>query len=73
MRLIPDKPFDTNSYGERLVFDALRECFINDNQFVAFHSYNLTRHDKQSFEIQCKDNTACYSDIIAVTTPSDPN
>ncbi len=59
MRLIPDTPFNTGSYGERLVFDALRECFANDNQFIAFHSYNLTRHDKKrvgevDFLILCK-------------------
>ncbi len=44
MKLIPDSPFDTNSYAERKIFDVLRECFIDDNTIVAFHSFNLTEH-----------------------------
>ncbi len=47
MKLIPDRPFDTNSYAERKVFDVLKECFISENTFVAFHSFNLTAHEKK--------------------------
>ncbi len=59
MKLIPDRPFDTNSYAERKVFDVLRECFIDENTFVAFHSFNLTAHEKKrvgeaDFLILCK-------------------
>jgi len=59
MKLIPDRPFDTNSYAERKVFDVLKECFISENTFTAFHSFNLTAHDKKrvgeaDFLILCK-------------------
>jgi len=59
VRLIPDKPFDTESYAERRVFDVLRECFVSDNQCIAFHSFNLTRHERKrvgeaDFLILCK-------------------
>jgi len=59
MKLIPDRPFDTNSHAEKKVFDAIRDCFSLENTFVAFHSFNLTKHDKKrvgeaDFLILCK-------------------
>ena len=59
MRLIPDIPFDTNSYAERRVFNLLKECFVGEDAFIAFHSFNLTSHDKKrvgeiDFLLLCK-------------------
>jgi len=59
MNIIPNRPFDTNSNAERKVFDILKECFVNENSFVAFHSFNLTEHEKKrvgeaDFIILCK-------------------
>lgn len=47
MKVIPDRPFDTNSYAEKKVFDSIKECFPHENSFVAFHSFNLTKHEKK--------------------------
>lgn len=59
MKLIPDRPFDTNSHAEKKIFDAIRECFSLENASVAFHSFNLTKHEKKrvgeaDFLILCK-------------------
>ena len=59
MRLIPDRPIDNNSRAEKKVFDAIKECFIDDNFFVAYHSIFLTAHEKKrvgeaDFVILCK-------------------
>ena len=59
MKLIPDTPFDTNSYAERRVFNLLKECFSDDDSFISFHSFNLTSHEKKrvgevDFLILCK-------------------
>jgi hypothetical protein len=59
MKIIPNRPFDNDSYAERKVFDTLKECFVNENTFVAFHSFNLTDHAKKrvgeaDFIILCK-------------------
>ena len=53
MRLIPAKPHQTDSQAEYRVFSKLKECFTNNkagNQdYVAFHSLNLTKHATQRF------------------------
>jgi len=59
MRMIPDRPFNTKSNAEKKIFDVLKECFIGDNGFVAFHSLDLTDHERKrigevDFLILCK-------------------
>lgn len=49
MKIIPHQPYDTNSTAEYRVFDKLKESFVNSNEYVAFHSLNLTRHQYKRF------------------------
>jgi len=49
MEIIPSHPYPTNSSAELRVFDKLRESFIDDKSYVAFHSLNLTKHTKKRF------------------------
>jgi len=49
MTIIPSKPYDTNSKAEYRVFDKLREAFVNDPKYMAFHSLNLTKHKTKKF------------------------
>lgn len=49
MKIIPHQPYKTNSSAEYRVFDKLKESFINDNQYIAFHSLNLTKHKTKRF------------------------
>jgi hypothetical protein len=49
MEIIPSRPYPTNSRAELRVFDKLREAFIHDDAYLAFHSLNLTRHESKRF------------------------
>lgn len=49
MTIIPHSPYNTDSKAENRVFDKLRESFINDNKYIAFHSLNLTKHETKKF------------------------
>lgn len=49
MKLIPSSPYKTDSKAENRVFDKLRESFANNNKYLAFHSLNLTKHEKKKF------------------------
>ncbi len=49
MELIPSKPYPTNSRAELRIFDKLRESFVHDPSYLAFHSLNLTRHAAKRF------------------------
>jgi len=49
MEIIPSKPYPTNSRAELRVFDKLRESFVHDFSYLAFHSLNLTRHTTKRF------------------------
>ena len=49
MTIIPSKPYETNSKAEYRVFDKLREAFVNDPKYLAFHSLNLTKHKTKKF------------------------
>ena len=49
MNIIPASPYKTNSNAELRVFDKIKESFANDNRYLAFHSLNLTKHEKKRF------------------------
>ena len=53
MQMIPAVPHRTGSKAELRVFDALRRAFagdsVADEELVAYHSLNLTRHDYKRF------------------------
>lgn len=49
MKIIPASPYKTNSRAEYRIFDKLRESFVNNNKYLAFHSLNLTRHETKKF------------------------
>lgn len=49
MTIIPSSPYKTESRAENRVFDKLRESFVNDPMYLAFHSLNLTTHAKKRF------------------------
>ncbi len=49
MTIIPSKPYKTNSKAEYRLFDKLREAFVNDPKYLAFHSLNLTKHKTKKF------------------------
>ncbi len=49
MQIIPNTPYKTDSRAENRVFDKLRESFVNDPMYLAFHSLNLTTHAKKRF------------------------
>jgi len=49
MTIIPNKPYETNSKAENRVFDKLREAFVNNPKYLAFHSLNLTKHKTKKF------------------------
>jgi hypothetical protein len=49
MKIIPNSPYKTDSKAEYRVFDKLRESFVNDNKYLAFHSLNLTKHETKKF------------------------
>ncbi len=49
MKIIPETPHYTKSTAEYRVFDKITEAFVDDSQYVAFHSLNLTKHNKKRF------------------------
>lgn len=49
MKIIPATPYKTDSSAELRVFDKIRESFVNDNNYLAFHSLNLTKHKTKRF------------------------
>ena len=49
MKIIPASPYKTNSSAEYRIFDKLRESYVNNNRYLAFHSLNLTRHETKKF------------------------
>jgi len=49
MQIIPNTPYKTESKAENRVFDKLRESFVNSNNYLAFHSLNLTKHKTKKF------------------------
>jgi hypothetical protein len=49
VKIIPASPYKTNSKAEYRIFDKLRESFVNNNKYLAFHSLNLTRHETKKF------------------------
>ncbi|MCP5418010.1 MAG: NERD domain-containing protein [Chromatiaceae bacterium] len=51
MRMIPDAPYRTKSRAELRLFDKLRNATLDDNgaAWTAFHSLNLTRHQRKRF------------------------
>ncbi len=49
MQIIPETPHNTESRAEYRVFDKIREAFVDNSYYVAFHSLNLTKHNKKRF------------------------
>jgi len=51
MRMIPASPYNRKSRAELRVFDALKRSVPQDtrNEYVAYHSLNLTRHARKRF------------------------
>ena len=49
MQIIPETPHNTESRAEYRVFDKIREAFVDNSHYVAFHSLNLTKHNKKRF------------------------
>ena len=49
MKIIPAHLYPTESKAEKRIFTKLKECFVNDNKYVAFHSLNLTVHNEKRF------------------------
>ena len=49
MKIIPASPYKTNSRAEYRIFDKLRESYVYNNRYLAFHSLNLTRHETKRF------------------------
>ncbi len=49
MKIIPHRPYETNSRAEYRVFDKLKEAFVGSDDYVAFHSLNLTKHKDKRF------------------------
>jgi len=49
MQIIPNSPYNTDSKAENRVFDKLRESFVDNPSYLAFHSLNLTAHAKKRF------------------------
>ncbi len=49
MHIIPASPYNTNSTAEYRVFEKIRESFVNDTKYFAFHSLNLTKHKSKRF------------------------
>jgi len=49
MKIIPSSPYKTNSKAEYRVFDNIRESFVNNNKYIAFHSLNLSKHRTKRF------------------------
>jgi len=49
MKMIPATPYLTNSKAERIVFDRLKRAFGNCDGYTAYHSINLTRHERKRF------------------------
>ena len=49
MEIIPNSPYETNSKAELRVFKKLKEAFVNDFSYVAFHSLNITNHQDKKF------------------------
>jgi hypothetical protein len=49
MKIIPSTPFVTKSNAEYRVFDKIREAYVNNPKYIAFHSLNLTKHHRQRF------------------------
>ena len=49
MKIIPNTPYETNSNAEKTVFDRMKAAFFNNNKYTAFHSLNLTQHEKKRF------------------------
>lgn len=49
MQIIPSTPYKTDSRAEYRVFDKLRESFVDNPMYLAFHSLNLTIHAKKRF------------------------
>jgi len=49
MTIVPNKPYQNNSKAENRVFDRLRESFVNNPNYLAFHSLNLTKHKTKKF------------------------
>jgi len=47
--MVPATPYMTNSKAERVVFDRLKRAFSNDDGYTAYHSLNLTRHERKRF------------------------
>ncbi len=50
MQIVPNKPYPTNSKAEKRVFDKISESFVNNNNYIAFHSLNLTQHQTKNLE-----------------------
>jgi predicted RecB family endonuclease len=59
MRMIPSVPLDTESGGEKIVFDLLEETDLGPHA-RAFHSLNISEHDYKlcgelDFVVLCPD------------------
>jgi hypothetical protein len=49
MQIIPSTPYKNDSNAEQKVFHKLQHSFVSDNNQIAFHSLNLTRHETKRF------------------------
>lgn len=47
MKIIPNIPYDNNSYAEGQVFSALKSAEVKEVDLIAFHSLSLTSHAKK--------------------------
>ncbi|HIK62655.1 MAG TPA: DUF2075 domain-containing protein [Flavobacteriales bacterium] len=46
MKVIPNTPYDNDSTAELRTFEKLKQSFVSDNKYLAFHSLNLHKHPK---------------------------
>jgi hypothetical protein len=49
MKIIPNSPYKTDSRAEYRIFEKIRESFVNNPKYIAFHSLNLTKHETKKF------------------------
>ena len=47
MKIIPNIPYDNNSYAESQVFSALQAAEVDGTDHIAFHSLSLTSHARK--------------------------
>lgn len=49
MKMIPPMMYHTDSKAEQIIFNHLKQSFVNKDQYVAMHSVKLCHHSKKRF------------------------